>query len=93
MKINDIEGLFWIISLRVPQGFIISTIWLNIFINDLLLMFFKNETKLINFEDDDNTIYTARKYLNDIRNLLEKQSKVNIKRFIQNNMIVNYKSS
>lgn len=60
MKINDTECLFWIISLRVPQGFIISTIWLNIFINDLRLMFFKNEAKLINFEDDDNTIYSTK---------------------------------
>ena len=59
---------------------------LNIFINNLL--FFINEAKLANF---DNTIYAAKRDLNELLRLLEKESEVAIKWFSDNNMIVNPK--
>ena len=48
----------------------------KIFINDLL--FFINEIKLANFTDD-NTIYAAKRQLNELLRLLEKESEVAIK--------------
>ena len=60
----------------------------NIFINDLL--FFVNEAKLSNFADD-NTIYAAKRDLNELLRLLEKESEVAIKWFSNNNMAVNPK--
>ena len=60
----------------------------NIFINDLL--FFKNEAKLANFADD-NTIYAAKRDLNELLRLLEKESEVAIKWFSDSNVIVNPK--
>ena len=60
----------------------------NIFINDLL--FFTNVAKLANFADD-NTIYAAKSDLNELLRLLEKESKVTIKWFSDDHMIVNPK--
>ena len=60
----------------------------NIFIDDLL--FFINEAKLANFSDD-NTIYAAKRDLNELLRLLKKESEVAIKWFSDNNMIVNPK--
>ena len=65
-----------------------STILFNIFINDLL--FFINEEKLAKFADD-NTIYAAKRDLNELSRLLEKESEVAIKCFSDNNMIANPK--
>ena len=67
---------------------IISLIFSNIFINDLL--FFINEAKLANFADD-NTIQAAKRDLNELLKLLEKESEVAIKWFSNNNMAVNPK--
>ena len=66
----------------------VGPILFNIFINDLL--FFINEAKLANF-GDDNTIYAAKRDLNELLRLLEKESEVAIKWFIDDNMIVNPK--
>ena len=60
----------------------------NIFIDDLL--FFINEAKLANFSDD-NTIYAAKRDLNELLRLLEKEREVAIKWFTNNKMIVNPK--
>ena len=60
----------------------------KIFINDLF--FFINEGKLANFADD-NTINAAKRDLNELLRLLEKESEVAIKWFSDNNMIVNPK--
>ena len=60
----------------------------NIFINDLL--FFINEAKLANFSDD-NTICAAKRDLNELLRLLEKEREVAIKWFTNNKMIVNPK--
>ena len=60
----------------------------NIFIDDLL--FFINEAKLANFSDD-NTIYAAKRDLNELLRLLEKENEVAIKWFSDSNMIVNPK--
>ena len=60
----------------------------KISINDIL--FFINEAKLANFADD-NTIYAAKRDLNELLRLLEKESEVAIKWFSDNNMIVNPK--
>ena len=54
-------------------------------------MFFINEAKLANFADD-NTIYVAKRHLNKLLRLLEKESEVVIKWFSDNNMIVNPKT-
>ena len=70
----------------VPQGSILGPILFNIFIHDLLL--FINEAKLANFADD-NTIYAARRDLNELLRWLEKESKVVMKWFSDKNMIVN----
>ena len=67
---------------------IVGPILSNIFINDLL--FFVNEAKLLNFADD-NTIYAAKRDLNELLRLLEKESEVAIKWFSNNNMAVNPK--
>ena len=67
---------------------IVGPILSNIFINDLL--FFVNEAKLSNFADDD-TIYAAKRDLNELLRLLEKESEVAIKWFSNNNMAVNPK--
>ena len=50
-------------------------------------MFFINEAKLANFAPD-STIYAAKKDVNELLRLLEKESKVVIKCFSDGNMIV-----
>ena len=66
VKIKDTESLFKILLLGEPQGSILGPISFNIFINDLL--FFINEAKLANFVDD-NTIYAAKRDLNEFLRL------------------------
>ena len=53
-------------------------------------MLFINEAKLANFAND-NTIYAAKRDINELLRLLEKESEVAIKWFSDNNMIVNPK--
>ena len=67
VKTNDTESLFKILLSGVPQESILGLILFNIFINNDLL-FFINEAKLANFADD-NTIYAAKKDLNELLTL------------------------
>ena len=88
VKKYDTENLFKILLSGVLQGSILDPLLFHIFINDLLL--FINEAKLAKFADD-NTIYAAKRDLNELLRLLEKESEVAIKWFSDNNMIVNLK--
>ena len=86
VKINDTESIFQILLSGVPQGSILGPILFNIFINDLFLLI--NEVELANFADD-NTIYTTKKYVEELIKVLEKESKSAIDWFEINNMILN----
>ena len=88
MKLNVTESLFKILLSEVPEGSILGPVLFSIFINNLL--FFTNEGKLV-YLADDNTIYPAKRDLNKLLRLLEKESEVAIKWFSDNNMIVNPK--
>ena len=88
VKINGTESLFKTLLSGVPQGSILGPILFNIFINDLL--FFINEAKLAKFAGN-NTIYAAKRDLNELLRLVEKEKEVAIKWFSDNNMIVNPK--
>ena len=81
MKLNVTESLFKILLSEVPEGSILGPILFSIFINNLL--FFTNEGKLVYFADD-NTIYPAKRDLNKLLRLLEKESEVAIKWFSVN---------
>ena len=89
VKINDIESLFKILLSGIPQGSILGQFLFHILSNDLL--FFINEAKLENFADD-NTIYAAKKDLNKLLRLLEKEIEVAVKWSSDDNMIVNPKT-
>ena len=90
MKINDTESLFKILSSGVTQGSIqaqsCSTYLLKLF----YFLFFINEAILTNFADD-NMIYAAKRDLNQLLKLLEKENEVAIKWFSDNNVTVNPK--
>ena len=70
----------------VSQGSILGPILFNLFINDLFL--FINELELADFADD-NTIYTARKSVKELIEILKKESKSAIDWFKINDMMVN----
>ena len=86
VKINNTESIFQILLSGVPQGSILGPILFNIFINDLFL--FINEVELANFADD-NTIYAAKKNVEELIKVLEKESNTAIDWFKMNDMIVN----
>ena len=76
VKINDTGSLYKILLSGEPQESIQGPILFNMFINDLL--FFINKARLTNFAVD-NTIYSAKRDLNELLKLLEKKSEVVIK--------------
>ena len=59
-------------------------------VQHICLLFFINEEKLTNFAGD-NMIYAAKRNLNELLRLLEKESEVEIKWISDNNVIVNSK--
>ena len=74
------------LSLRVPQGSVLSPLLFNIYTNDLLLSF--QDTDICNYADD-TTIYACDKNLNSVITRLENDSNTIIQWFADNFMKLN----
>ena len=86
VTINNTSSTFQFILSGVPQGSILGPILFNVFINDLF--FFLNKSDLHNFADD-NTISAVATNIKELLTNLEKESKIAVNWFEDNNMIVN----
>ena len=86
VKINNIFSSFQVLLSGVPQGSILGPILFNIFINDLFL-WIENAT-VHNFADD-NTLSAFANSIPELISILEKDSEIAIKWFIDNDMSVN----
>ena len=71
------------IIIWVPQGSILGPILFNIFINDIF--FFIDETKIANYADDTTT-YAIEDNVKKLLDLLESETKINLKWFRANEM-------
>ena len=90
VKINNIFSTFLTLLSGVPQGSILGPIFLNIFLNDLLL--FIENADLFNFADD-NTISAMGKTIPELISTLEEESNKAIDWFQINDMIINAEKS
>ena len=90
VKINNIFSTFQTLLSGVPQGSILGPIFLNIFLNDLIL--FITNADLFNFADD-NTISAMGKTIPELISTLEEQSNNAIDWFQNNDMIINPEKS
>ena len=86
VKINNIFSSFQVLLSGVPQGSILGPILFNIFMNDLFLWI--DEASLHNFADD-NTLSAFAKSIQVLISILEKNSEIAIKWFIDNGMSAN----
>ena len=70
----------------VPQGFILGSVFLNIFINDLFL--FIETTQFVNYEDD-NTMYSSDKTVDIVISRLRHDFTIIAEWFYEDDMVLN----
>ena len=85
-KINSTFSEWVNIIFGVPQGSILGPLLFNIYINDIFL--FKEESEITNYADD-NTLYVCCNTLPEVIKKLEHDSRIFIKWFKDNGLILN----
>ena len=86
VKLDSTLSSWLKILLRVPQGSILSPLFFNIFLNDML--WFIEKTNICNFADE-NTMYSCAKSVNDVIENLQSDLKIALKWFKDNKMMAN----
>ena len=86
VKLDSTLSSWLKILLGVPQGSILSPLFFNIFVNDML--WFIEKIDICNFADD-NTKNSCAKSVNDVYRYLQSDLKIALKWFKDNQMMAN----